>query len=441
MTLYCAALINWTRKIGAACGEMHVPPEMHAILPCSERKKAMRINLCGVIALLLLIPCAPVYAQCPEEPPLQNYTGAGTVACPCFVPGEEAGAILNVPAEMYPIEILRVGIGWASQYGGAFQQIEQAIHIYAGGLPNPGTPVFSLEGPQLTDGVINVFDLEPLPGEIAIESGPFTVTLEFLNQNSGDPFAPTVVHDGNGCQTGKNVVYAIPGGWYDAVLLGVTGDWVFFVVYRPLRPASLAAAPESIVFSGVPANETSCDTVFITNEGCDMLLIHGISGCTVSPFSLDTTMTDHAIAPSNSTMFLTCVTPGGPGADSCTVTITSNDPSGPSLIPVLLDIVSAVGPTPVPGPPGSVFVAPNPFTLSTTVHFRLTDASRATVEIWSVDGKRIRTLALNQAFSPGDNTVLWNGLDAKGTPVASGIYFVRVVTPLGDKTARMVLLR
>lgn len=401
----------------------------------------MKRYLCGAAALLLLMPCAVALAQCPEEPPLQNYSGTGTVACPCFVPGEQAGAILNVPADRYPIEILRVGIGWGSQYGGAYQQIEQAIHIYAGGLPNPGTPIFSLEGPQMTDGVINLFDLEPLPGEIAIESGPFTVTLEFMNQNSGDPFAPTVVHDGNGCQAGRNVVYAIPGGWHDACTLGVTGDWVFFVAYRSLRPASLQAAPESILFSGVPAHATSCDTVFLANAGCDTLLIHGISGCTAAPFSLDTTMTARAIAPSNTTMFLACVTPDGSSSDSCTVTIASSDPSGPARIPVLLDIVSAAGPAHVPGAPVSVYVAPNPFTPSTTVHFTLSDPSRATVEIWSVNGTRIMTLASDQLFSRGDVAVRWNGLDSKGTPVASGIYFVRVATPRGCETARMVLLR
>ena len=58
------------------------------------------------------------------------------------------------------------------------------------------------------------------------------MTLEFLNQNAGDIFAPSVVHDGNGCQPGKNVVLAMPGGWNDACLLGVTGDWVFYVDYE-----------------------------------------------------------------------------------------------------------------------------------------------------------------------------------------------------------------
>ena len=61
-------------------------------------------------------------------------------------------------------------------------------------------------------------------------------SLEFLNQNAGDIFAPSVVHDANGCQVGKSGVYVQPGGWSDACLLGVTGDWVMYVIYRPCVP-------------------------------------------------------------------------------------------------------------------------------------------------------------------------------------------------------------
>lgn len=186
----------------------------------------------GLLAVLMGCGLVPAWSQCPEEPALANYTGAGQTVCPCFVPGEEAGAVFTLPPGDFPIEILRVGIAWGSQFGGSPQALEQAIHIYEGGLPDPGAPVFTLEAPRLTDGVINEFDLEPLPGEIVINSGPFTVTLEFLNQSADNFFAPSVVHDGNGCQPGKNVVFA-GDSWIDACLLGVTGDWVFFVVYRP----------------------------------------------------------------------------------------------------------------------------------------------------------------------------------------------------------------
>ncbi len=205
-------------------------------------------SLCAVLAAVLTLCSVAAADPCPEEDPLQNYTGGGSVVCPCFVAGEEAGAVLEAPSEHYPIEILRVGIGWGSMYGGTTESLEQAIHIYGGGLPDPGSPIFTFEGPVLNDGYINEFNLEPIPGEIIIDSGPFTPTLEFMNNNAGDPFAPSIVHDGNGCRAGKNVVYAIPGGWYSACVLGVTGDWVVYAVYRQVNCG--AGVDEEIVVSG-----------------------------------------------------------------------------------------------------------------------------------------------------------------------------------------------
>lgn len=189
------------------------------------------VSVLAPLVALASLSSAPA-AQCPAEPLLQNATGASNVACPCFVVGEEAAAILTAPAAHYPIEILKVEITWASTLGGAPQSLESAIHIYPAGLPNPGTPQFSLPGPVLTDGFINQFDIEPIPGNKIINSGPFTVSLEFGNANAGMLFAPTVVHDGNGCQGGKNAVFAIPGGWSNACSLGISGDWRIAVQYR-----------------------------------------------------------------------------------------------------------------------------------------------------------------------------------------------------------------
>jgi hypothetical protein len=152
------------------------------------------------------------------------------VVCPCFAAGEEAGAIFDAPAEHYPIHIIRIGIGWGSMYGGTPDALEQAIHVYDDGLPDPGVPLYSLEGPVLVDGYINEFNVDQL--DWIVDSGPFTTTLEFMTANAGNPYAPSMVHDGNGCQGGCNVVYAIPGGWYDACVLGVTGDWIVHVAYR-----------------------------------------------------------------------------------------------------------------------------------------------------------------------------------------------------------------
>lgn len=204
-----------------------------AAAPAGPMKILFRTALAAVCAICVTAGAAG--AQCPEAAPLANYTGSPQGICPCFVAGEQAGVVLTAPSGDYPLEVLRVGIAWASQFGGAPQSLEQAINVYAGGLPDPGTPIFTLPGPVLTDGVINEFDLEPYPGAIVVNSGPFTVSLEFLNDNSGDIFAPSVTYD-SGCQAGRNVVYAQPGGWTDACQLGVGGDWVFYAIYRPCAP-------------------------------------------------------------------------------------------------------------------------------------------------------------------------------------------------------------
>jgi hypothetical protein len=206
-------------------------------------------------APLLAAVClvSAVRAQCPEEPRLDSFVGAGRITCPCFVEGEEAGAIFQLPPEEFPIEILRVGIGWGSQFGGTAPSVEDSIKIYPGGLPDPGAPVFTLSGPQLIDGSINEWDLEPFEGEIILDSSPFTVALKFFNTNANNIFAASVVHDGTGCQAGKNSVYAIPGGWVDGCSLGITGQWVFYVVYRKVDcPSGAGTVPDGYDLPGTP---------------------------------------------------------------------------------------------------------------------------------------------------------------------------------------------
>jgi hypothetical protein len=225
---------------------------MHKAAQILKGESMKRVILSTLVMMTSLLAAHPAAAQgCPEEDPLQNYTGTGTVVCPCFVAGEEAGAVFDAPLDHYPIQILRIGIGWASQFGGGTQQIEEAIRIYGSGLPNPGSPIAALLGPQLTDGAINEFDIEAQLGEVNVPSGPFTVTLKFLFDNVMDPYAPTVIHDGNGCQSGKNVVYAIPGGWIDACSAGITGDWIFYVVYRQTECAT-GVEEEYLLSTGKP---------------------------------------------------------------------------------------------------------------------------------------------------------------------------------------------
>jgi hypothetical protein len=206
-------------------------------------------------------------------------------------------------------------------------------------------------------------------------------------------------------------------------------------------PPLLVAAPTQVDFTNVPVNVTTCDTVCVINGGPTDLTIAGFSGCTTSPFSLDTTMVDYSLAVGDSAKLVVCVTPTGPGPESCQIMVYSNASNNPVAIPVSLDVVTAIGDGTAPMPFRIVSVSPNPFNPSTTVRFTLPKAMPVTAEVWSVIGARVRVLADQKTFAAGENALRWDGRNDQGSPAASGVYFVRVKTQLGEKVTRAVLLK
>ena len=87
---------------------------------------------------------------------------------------------------------------------------------------------------------------------------------------------------------------------------------------------------------------------------------------------------------------------------------------------------------------------PNPFNPETWIPYQLSESTDVTVSIYSVDGKLVRTLALgHQAagiYQSKSRAVYWDGRNAFGEPVASGLYFYTFTA--GDFTAtRKMLVR
>jgi hypothetical protein len=87
-----------------------------------------------------------------------------------------------------------------------------------------------------------------------------------------------------------------------------------------------------------------------------------------------------------------------------------------------------------------VGVSPNPFRGSTTVTFAAPPARPAEVEIYSAAGRLISRLPANVSEN-GAGAVTWGGIDLEGDPVASGVYFARLVTESGSDRAKVVFLR
>jgi hypothetical protein len=104
-------------------------------------------------------------------------------------------------------------------------------------------------------------------------------------------------------------------------------------------------------------------------------------------------------------------------------------------------VVVSVGPERVPKLRPDVRCYPNPTNGVTTVVVRLPEASVATADVWSVDGRRVTTLARRRSFPAGVTTLRWDGADARGRNMPSGVYFVRVTTGETSAASRLVFVR
>ena len=106
--------------------------------------------------------------------------------------------------------------------------------------------------------------------------------------------------------------------------------------------------------------------------------------------------------------------------------------------------VGAGGPTAtVPAPRVGVSalrVAPNPFNPRTEIVFEAMRAGAAEVDIYAIDGRRVRALWRGD-LTAGTWRRDWDGRDDRGLSVAAGVYLVRVRSGSEALVARAALVR
>ena len=69
---------------------------------------------------------------------------------------------------------------------------------------------------------------------------------------------------------------------------------------------------------------------------------------------------------------------------------------------------------------------PNPFNQSTRFQIELPEADRLTIEIFDINGRKVKTLANRRFFAPGYHRLIWQGDNNQNKTVASGLYFLRL---------------
>ncbi len=134
----------------------------------------------------------------------------------------------------------------------------------------------------------------------------------------------------------------------------------------------------------------------------------------------------------------------GPATDSALVRVTAYDHAlnaGSALSDSLFRIVD---PNAGVGPDAHAVLAlsrpqPNPAMGTTTVRFTLPHAGRARLEILDLGGRRL--WQAESDLGAGAHAWRWDGHDARGGSAGAGLYFVRLVTPWGTRSERLIWLK
>lgn len=89
---------------------------------------------------------------------------------------------------------------------------------------------------------------------------------------------------------------------------------------------------------------------------------------------------------------------------------------------------------------GLTAVAPNPFNPSTTVRFNLAADGPATLQVFDLSGRLVRSLAGGE-YTAGEHAVTWDGRRDDGAVAASGMYFVHLRAGVREDVMKAMLLK
>jgi Tol biopolymer transport system component len=85
-------------------------------------------------------------------------------------------------------------------------------------------------------------------------------------------------------------------------------------------------------------------------------------------------------------------------------------------------------------------VYPNPFNPHTTISFKVNYLERVKIAIQDAAGRKVKTL-VDIEYPAGDYRVFWDGRNASGREVSSGVYFLELVAGRRSESRKLVLVR
>ncbi|MBD3336149.1 MAG: T9SS type A sorting domain-containing protein, partial [Candidatus Eisenbacteria bacterium] len=114
---------------------------------------------------------------------------------------------------------------------------------------------------------------------------------------------------------------------------------------------------------------------------------------------------------------------------------------GPYSEPIVVECtVSSAGETPVDAG-RRASIQPNPFRGAATLSFHLAERGPVTVDVYNVQGQRVRRLVDQAVRGPGQWSVEWDGRTDLGEAVPTGIYMYRFTSGDVEVVGRMTLIK
>ncbi|MEA2097419.1 MAG: FlgD immunoglobulin-like domain containing protein, partial [Candidatus Cloacimonadota bacterium] len=84
---------------------------------------------------------------------------------------------------------------------------------------------------------------------------------------------------------------------------------------------------------------------------------------------------------------------------------------------------------------------PNPFNPSTSISFTLADDSDVELIIYNIKGEKVRSIYNSFVYAEQVETVVWDGNDANGKQVSSGVYYYKLITDTKEYNKKMLMVK
>ncbi len=137
---------------------------------------------------------------------------------------------------------------------------------------------------------------------------------------------------------------------------------------------------------------------------------------------------------------------GGWDADECKIIVWLQDITGDKIVwqaesSMVCDLRAEETAAPETALGFSLGAAyPNPFNPRTIIPIRMDERGAIRLEVLAPDGRRVKLLHEGQ-LDAGSHEFVWDGKDARGRPVASGVYLARNWGSRGGSSQRLVLMK